>query len=99
MVFLKTILVLILVYYLFKMLVKLFAPKILNYAAKKTEAHFKERFGEFTQQNPTQEEQVGDVIIDKKPTKKSTTSEKVGDYIDFEEIDWVFLRWTYTNPD
>ena len=87
MVFLKTILVLILVYYLFKMLVKLFAPKILNYAAKKTEAHFKERFGEFTQQNPTQEEQVGDVIIDKKPTKKSTTSEKVGDYIDFEEID------------
>ena len=74
-------------YYLFKMLAKLFAPKIINYAAKKTEAHFKEKFGDFAQQNPPTEEQVGDVIIDKKPSRKTNTSEKVGDYIDFEEID------------
>jgi len=87
MAFLKTILIIILGYYLFKILVKLFAPKILNYAAKKTEAHFKERFGDFTGQNTAQEEQVGDVIIDKRPTKKKSTSEKVGDYINFEEID------------
>ena len=87
MAFLKTILIIILCYYLFKILVKLFAPKILNYAAKKTEAHFKERFGEFTNHNTTQDEQFGDVIIDKRPAKKSSTSEKVGDYIDFEEID------------
>jgi len=87
MAFLKTILVIILVYYLFKMVVKLFAPKILNYAAKKTEAHFKEKFGEFTQQNPMNEERVGDVIIKKKPAKKKSNSENVGDYIDFEEID------------
>lgn len=87
MAFLKTILIIILCYYLFKILVKLFAPKILNYAAKKTEAHFKEKFGDFANQNTTQEEQVGDVIIDKKPAKKGGTSEKVGDYIDFEEID------------
>lgn len=87
MAFLKTILIIILGYYLFKILAKLFAPKIINYAAKKTEAHFKEKFGEFTNQNTTQEQQVGDVIIDKRPTKKGGTSEKVGDYIDFEEID------------
>jgi hypothetical protein len=87
MAFLKTILVIILVYYLFKMLVKLFAPKILNYAAKKTEAHFKEKFGGFTQQNPMNEERVGDVIIKKKSTEKKDTSKNVGDYIDFEEID------------
>jgi len=87
MAFLKTILIIILCYYLFKLLVKLFAPKILNYAAKKTEAHFKERFGEFSSQRTAQEEQFGDVIIEKKPTKKNDTSEKVGDYIDFEEID------------
>ena len=87
MAFLKTILIIILCYYLFKILVKLFAPKIVNYAAKKTEAHFKEKFGDFASQNTTQEEQIGDVIIDKRPTKKKGTSEKVGDYIDFEEID------------
>ena len=88
MAFLKTVLIILMVYYLFKILAKLFAPKIINYAAKKTEAHFKERFGQFTQQSPPQEEErIGDVIIEKKPTKNSTTSEKVGDYIDFEEID------------
>ena len=70
-----------------RILAKLFAPKILNYAAKKTEAHFKEKFGDFTNQSTTQQEQVGDVIIDKRPTKKANASEKVGDYIDFEEID------------
>ena len=84
---LKTILTIVLVYYLFKMLAKLFAPKIINYAAKKTEAHFKERFGDFTQQNTSPEERVGDVIIEKKPKRKSSTSKEVGDYIDFEEID------------
>jgi hypothetical protein len=87
MAFLKTILVILLFYYLFKMVVKMFAPKIFNYAAKKTEAHFKEKFGEFTQQNETKQERVGDVIIEQKPTKKTNTSETIGDYIDFEEID------------
>lgn len=91
MVFLKTILVILLIYYGLKILVKMFAPKLFGYAAKKTEAHFREKFGEYTQQDSRTEERVGDVIIDKKPsanrTSKNNTSEKVGDYIDFEEID------------
>ena len=67
----------------------MFAPRIFGYAARKTEEHFKEKFGEFAQQNQNHEDRVGDVIIDKKPTRtrKSKNSEKVGDYIDFEEID------------
>jgi len=85
---LKTILIIGLFYYLFRFLGKLFAPKIINYAAKKTEAHFKERFGDFSQQQqPTHEERVGDVIIDKKPTRKKSSSNTVGDYIDFEEVE------------
>jgi hypothetical protein len=87
MAFLKTLLIIVLCYYLFKILAKLFAPKIINYAAKKTEAHFRDKFGDFTNQNTTKEEEVGDVIIGKRTTKKGSTSEKVGDYIDFEEID------------
>ncbi len=91
MVFFKTILIILLVYYGLKILVKMFAPKIFGYAARKTEEHFKEKFGEFAQQNQRNEERVGDVIIDKNPSKKNTakndSSNKVGDYIDFEEID------------
>ena len=72
MAFLKTILIILLVYYLFKILVKMFAPKIFGYAARKTEEHFKEKFGEFAQQNTRQEDRVGDVIIDKKPQNKQS---------------------------
>jgi len=91
MVFLKTILVILLIYYGLKILVKMFAPKIFGYAAKKTEQHFREKFGDFARQNPHTEERVGDVIIDKKSrskkTSKNDSSDQVGDYIDFEEID------------
>lgn len=76
-----------LIYYLFKMLVKWFAPKLFSYAAKKTEAHFQEKFGDFANQNKTTEERVGDIIIDKKTNKNDTSSQKVGEYIDFEEVD------------
>ncbi len=85
--FLKTVLIILLGYYLFKLLVRMFAPKILGYAAKKTEAHFRERFGEFTDLNNTTDEPNGDVIIEKKKAQKSKGGEKVGEYIDFEEID------------
>jgi len=84
MAFLKTILIILLVYYLLKILVRLFAPKILSYAAKKTESHFKQAFDN---QRTSTEEKVGDVIINKKPSKKKNDSEKVGEYIDFEELD------------
>jgi len=87
MAFLRTILIIILVYYGLKFLVRLFAPKILNYAAKKTESHFKQAFEGFANERPTQEEEIGDVIIKKKTTKKKNDSEKVGEYIDFEELD------------
>ncbi len=87
MAFLKTILFILLGYYLLKLLAKFFAPKILSYAAKKTESHFKQAFEGFEQQQRPQEEVVGEVIIKKKSSKPKKDSEKVGEYIDFEEID------------
>ncbi|PIB22950.1 DUF4834 family protein [Maribacter sp. 4G9] len=87
MAFLKAILVILLVYYLLKILVRMFAPQILNYAAKKTESHFRKTFEGFPMDSNQKEEKVGDVIINKKSTKKNNNSEKVGEYIDFEEID------------
>ena len=86
MAFLRTILIILLVYYLFKILARLFAPKILSYAARKTEERFRENFGA-GQQAFNKEEHMGDVIIDHKNVKKRTTSKKVGEYIDYEELD------------
>tara|TARA_R110000868_G_scaffold4211_13_gene26690 strand:- start:95048 stop:95311 length:264 start_codon:yes stop_codon:yes gene_type:complete len=85
--FLTTILIILLVYYLFKILIKLFAPKILNYAGKKAEKHFREKFEGFGTQQQAKTTTQGDVIIDPNTTKKSNSSKKVGEYIDFEEID------------
>jgi len=87
MVLLKTILIILLVYYGLKIIAKWYGPKLFNYAARKTEEKFKERFEEFTQQRPQDEEQIGDVTIKKKGTQKKTSKEPVGEYIEFEELD------------
>lgn len=87
MAFLKAVLIILLVYYLIKILAKMFAPKIFGYAARKTQEHFKEKFEEFSQQQKSSEEHVGDVIIDKHAAKTRKPSKQVGDYIDFEEVD------------
>ncbi len=85
--FLKTILILLLVYYLLKILVKYFAPQLIKYTSKKAENHFKEKFGDFSHQQPSRQTNEGDVIIEDKPNKKRNSSKVVGDYIDFEEIE------------
>lgn len=86
--FLKVILVLILFYYLFKIVFRMFGPKIFSYAARKTEERFKEQFGDYQTNRSSQQERVGDVVIDKKPEKAGRKgTEKVGEYIDFEEVE------------
>ncbi|NNK19030.1 MAG: DUF4834 family protein [Maribacter sp.] len=87
MAFLKTILIVLLVYYLLKILARWLGPKIFSYAAKKTEERFREKFEGFANQEMGNEEQIGDIIIDKKPTKQNKASKKVGEYIEFEELD------------
>lgn len=84
---LRTVLIILLVYFFLKILAKWLGPKILRYAAKKTEQHFKEKFGGFPDQSSSNEEKEGDVIIEKKKGTTSSSSNKVGEYIDFEEID------------
>lgn len=87
MTFLKTILIILLVYYLLKILVRWFAPQIFSYAARKTEERFRESFGGFEQNTENKEEKVGDVIIEKNQVRNKTSSKKVGEYIEFEELD------------
>lgn len=82
---LRTVLILLLVYYLFKILAKWLGPKLFAFAARKTEERFREQFGNYNTRNT--EVEIDDVIMDKHPKKGNTSSKKVGEYIDFEEIE------------
>ena len=87
--FLRTILIILLVYYMFKLFAKWFGPKIFAYAARRTEKHFKERFEQFQgYQNHEEAINEGEISIDKKTVqKKKKDSEQIGEFIDFEEIE------------
>jgi len=87
--FLRTILIILLVYYTLKLFAKWFGPKIFGYAARRTEKHFKERFEQFQgYQNDEETISEGEISIDKKTVqKKNKDSEQLGEFIDFEEIE------------
>ncbi|MBP0902511.1 DUF4834 family protein [Mariniflexile gromovii] len=82
--FVRTILIILLIYYGLKILSRLFAPLLLKYIAKKAE----EKFGGQFQQRPPQQQpkKEGEVTIDKMPNTK-TSNKDVGEYVDYEEID------------
>lgn len=82
MVVLKILLWFLLGYYLLKGLAKWLIPKLLAYAAKKVQ----ERFEQPVHKEPAPYE-TGKTTIVKKPASKAKPSKKVGEYIDFEEID------------
>ena len=83
--FLRTILIILLVYYGIKILSRLFAPYMLRYMSKK----MNERFGgQFQQQNQSEtKHKEGETIIDKMPRQDTSSNKNVGEYIDYEEID------------
>lgn len=80
--FLRTILIIILIYYGIKVLSRLFSPFLMKFVAKKAEQRFGSQFNK--KEEPQKKE--GEVTIDKVPNTKSS-NKNVGDYIDYEEID------------
>ncbi|WP_178985087.1 DUF4834 family protein [Winogradskyella helgolandensis] len=87
---LRTILIILLVYFGFKILARLFAPLLLKFVAKKAEQKFGGQFGGFqnpNQQRQEQKQKEGETVIDKMPNDNKSSNQKVGEYIDYEEID------------
>ncbi|PKH53018.1 DUF4834 domain-containing protein [Tenacibaculum sp. Bg11-29] len=82
--FLKTIFIIVLIYYIVKFFVKLFAPYLLKKAVdkvqKKAEQQYKNK-----QRETTVEE--GKTVVDKTPKNTKQSNNSVGEYVDFEEID------------
>jgi hypothetical protein len=83
--FLRTILIILLVYYGIKILTRLFAPYLLRYMSKKMQQKYGGHFQQQQQENPKQKE--GETVIDKVPQQHKTSDKSVGEYVDYEEIE------------
>ena len=81
--FLRTILIIMLIYYGIKFLGRLLAPVLLKRFTKKMQDRFQQQYQD--PQNPPQEE--GKVTLEKTNTSTKIKSDDVGDYVDFEEVD------------
>lgn len=85
--FLKVLLFILLFYYLLRLFGRWFAPRLFQYAIKKTEERFRDQF-QGNQEPSEAEMQVGDIHITKnKPGAHRESKATVGEYIDYEEID------------
>ena len=91
MVFLKTLLIILLVYYGLKILFRLLKPYLMKYIAKKAGQRFEQTFGHNPYSQNTQkrnkDDKEGSVSIDQMPTKKNSSKSNEGEYVDYEEID------------
>ncbi|MCL6218531.1 DUF4834 family protein [Zunongwangia pacifica] len=88
----RTILIVLLVYFGFKIILRYFGPMLLKYAMKKMGRKFEQQFNQQfngAQQSAQQHNinKEGNVSIDKKPRNRRKSNKEVGEYIDYEEID------------
>lgn len=83
--FLRTILIILLIYYGIKILSRLFAPYLMRYMSKKMQERFGGQFQQQEQQQQNRRE--GETVIDKMPKRQEASDKKVGEYVDYEEID------------
>ena len=84
----RTILIILLIYYGFKFLTRLIAPIILKKMVNKMGSNFQSSFTNFSKKAHSQKKE-GDITIEKskKKSKKIKSKNDVGDYIDYEEVD------------
>ena len=87
MTFLKTLLIILLVYYGVKIIFKFAKPYIMRYIAKKATERFGQAFGQNPNQTNNTTQQEGEVTLDKSQVTTKTSKSTVGDYVDFEEIE------------
>ena len=85
--FIRTILIIMLVYYGIKILSRLLAPYLMRYLSKKAQQRFGQQFGNHRQQSQQPPRKEGEVSIDKMPQQSKSSNKDVGEYVDYEEID------------
>lgn len=82
----RVILIVLLIYFGFKLIIRWFGPLILRYILRRIGKKFGQHFNQFDPSRRPGNE--GEVTIDKKPkNKRKSKNDDVGEYIDYEEID------------
>tara|TARA_B100000780_G_C21031771_1_gene413714 strand:- start:319 stop:594 length:276 start_codon:yes stop_codon:yes gene_type:complete len=83
----KTLLYILFFYYAVKVFTRLVAPFLMRYAAKKMQEKFKNQMGKNFSNRDSSPKAEGEIHIkSKKKSSKSSTSDSIGDYVDFEEV-------------
>ena len=82
----RTFLIILLVYFGFKIIVRLLAPFLMRYVSKKAEQKFGQPFGQYKRPQETNRKE-GEIIIEKVPEQNKSSNKDVGEYVDYEEIE------------
>lgn len=90
--FLKTVLIILLVYFALRFSWKLAKPYLFKYIAKKMGQRFEQSFGanpfgENPFQQKSQSKKEGNITVDTNVPHARKSSKTVGEYVDFEEVD------------
>ena len=80
----KVLAIIFLTYFVFKYTIRLLAPFLIKRFANKMQDKFRE---EFNQQYKNNDSKEGEVTIENKKKSSNSKTDKVGDYVDFEEVD------------
>ena len=81
---LRLLAIIFLTYFFFKYTIRLLAPFIIKRFANKMQDKFRQ---EFNQQYKSNDSKEGEVTIENKKKSSNSKTDKVGDYVDFEEVD------------
>jgi|TARA_B100001063_G_scaffold131337_1_gene122789 ribosomal protein S17E len=81
---LKVLAIIFLTYFFFKYTIRLLAPFLIKRFANKMQDKFRQ---EFNQQYKNNDSKEGEVTIENKKKSSNSKTDKVGDYVDFEEVD------------
>ena len=84
--FLETVLYILAFYYIFKFLARLFLPILVKKVVEKAGANFQQQYQSYGPQNTTSSNK-DEVAFDKAKSDKPRETKKVGEYVDYEEID------------
>lgn len=86
--FIRTLFIIVLFYYLFKFAFRLLTPILVNKLAKKAQENFRQQQQNYYQQYQNQNQQNNTQQNKTSQSKQELREKKkVGEYIDFEEID------------
>ena len=80
----KVLAIIFLTYFFLKYTIRLLAPFLIKRFANKMQDKFRQ---EFNQQHKNNDSKEGEVTIENKKKSSNSKTDKVGDYVDFEEVD------------